>query len=175
MKAKEKMEIFFGLVLICFYLAVIIASYQFNAKARLMPLVIAFPCITMAVIQLISNLRGKKKKKVISLEDEMFQKTMEKIHVEVIEEKKEKKTDREEAVALLKAAGWVMLYVLMVYLFGFLITIPVFTIIFMRYSDDGWVVTLSTAFGLWLTIYLVFVVIAKISLYDALVFRLLGK
>jgi uncharacterized membrane protein len=92
-----------------------------------MPLVIAFPCIIMASIQLVSVLRGKKKKKVISIEDEMFQKTMDKIHVEVMEEKKVKRTDREEAIALLKAAGWVMLYVLMVYLFGFLITIPVFT------------------------------------------------
>jgi hypothetical protein len=173
MKAKEKMEIFFGSVLVCFYLAVIIASYQFNHKARLMPLVIAFPCITMAAIQLVSDIRGKKKMKVISLEDEMFQKTMEKIHVDVIEEKKEKKTDREEAIALLKAGGWVILYCLMVFLFGFLITIPVYTVIFMRSQDDGWVATLSTAFGLWLTIYLVFVVIAKISLYDALLFRLL--
>lgn len=173
MKAKAKMEIFFGVVLVCFYLAVIINSYQFNAKARLMPLVIAFPCITMAAIQLVSDLRGKKKLKVISLEDEMFQKTMEKIHVEIMEEKKEKKTEREEAIALIKAAGWVMFYVLMVYLFGFLITIPLYTVIFMRCQDDGWVVTLSTAFGLWLTIYLVFVVIAKISLYDALLFKLL--
>ncbi len=173
MKAKDKMEIFFDVVLVGFYVAVIIASYQYNAKARLMPLVIALPCITMAVIQLAANLRGKKQKKVISLEDEMFQKTMEKIHAEVIEEKKEKKTDREEAVALLKATGWVLLYCLMVYLFGFLITIPVYTIIFMRYSKDSWTATLSTAFGLWLTIYLVFVVIAKISLYDALIFKLL--
>jgi hypothetical protein len=174
MKAKDKMEIFFGSVLVCFYLAVIIASYQYNHKARLMPLVIAFPCIIMAAVQLVSVLRGKKKKKVISIEDEMFQKTMDKIHVEVMEEKKVKKTDREATIALLKAAGWVMLYVLMVFLFGFLITIPVYTVIFMRSQDDGWVASLSTAFGLWLTIYLVFVVLAKISLYDALIFRLLG-
>ncbi|MBI4633133.1 MAG: tripartite tricarboxylate transporter TctB family protein [Deltaproteobacteria bacterium] len=174
MKTKDKMEIFFGSVLICFFLAVIIGAYQYNTKARLMPLVIAFPCIIMASIQLVSVLRGKKKKKVISIEDEMFQKTMDKIHVEVMEEKKVKRTDREEAIALLKAAGWVMLYVLMVYLFGFLITIPVFTVIFMRSQDDGWVASVSTAFGLWATIYLVFVVIAKISLYDALIFRLLA-
>lgn len=172
MKAKEKAEIFFGLFLVGFYIAVIIASYQYNAKARMMPLVIAFPCIIMAVIQLVSDLRGHKKQ-VMSIEDEMFHKTMEKIHAEVIEEKKEKKTDREEAIALLKAAGWVLLYCLMVYLFGFLITIPLYTVIFMRYSEDSWTVTLSTAFGLWLTVYLVFVVIAKISLYDALIFRLL--
>ncbi len=173
MKAKDKMEIFFGVVLVGFYVAVIIASYQYNHKARMMPLVIAFPCIIMAGIQLIEDLRGHKGKKVISIEDEMFQKTMEKIHADVIEEKKEKKTDREEAIGLLKAAGWVLLYCLMVYLLGFLITIPLYTIIFMRYSEDSWTVTLSTAFGLWLTIYLVFVVLAKISLYDALLFRLL--
>jgi hypothetical protein len=175
MKAKDKMEIIFGLALICFFLAVIINSYQFNVKARLMPLVIAFPCITMAAIQLASDLRGRKKKKLLSIEDEMFQKTMEKIHVDVVEEKKEKKTDREETIALLKAGGWVVLYCLMVYLLGFLITIPLFTVIFMRSQDDSWVLALSSAFGLWLTIYLVFVVIAKISLYDALIFRLLEE
>jgi hypothetical protein len=173
MKAKDKMEIFFGLVLIGFFLAVIINSYQFNPKARLMPLVIAFPCIVMAGIQLAADLRGRKKKKLISIEDEMFQKTMEKIHVEVMEEKKEKKTEREVAISLLKATAWVILYCLMVYLVGFLITIPLYTVIFMRSQKDSWVLSLSVAFGLWLTIYLVFVVLAKISLYDALLFRLL--
>ncbi len=174
MKTKDKVAVFFDLVLIGFYVAVIIASYQYNAKARLMPLVIAFPCIIMTVVQLVSDLRGQKKKKLISIEDEMFQKTMEKIHVEVMEEKKVKKTDREEAIALGKAAAWVLLYVVMVYVLGFLITIPLYTVIFMRYSEDSWKLSLGTAFGLWATIYLVFVVIAKISLYDALIYRLLA-
>jgi hypothetical protein len=172
---KAKARIFFDLLLMAFFLAVIIASYQYNVKARLMPLVIAFPCLAMIAYQFIGDVRGKKEKKVISLEDEMFLKTMEKVHVDVMEEKKEKKSDREEVMGLLKSAAWVMLYCLMVYLFGFLITIPVYTIVFMRYSEDSWTVTLSTAFGLWLTIYLVFTVIAKISLYDALIFRLLGN
>lgn len=170
---KEKARVFFDLFLMAFFIAVIIASYQYNVKARLMPLVIAFPCLAMVVYRFVSDARGKKEKKVISLEDEMFLKTMEKVHVEVMEEKKDKKSDREEATGLLKSAAWIMLYCLMIYLFGFLITIPIYTVIFMRYSDDSWTVTLSTAFGLWLTIYLVFTVLAKISLYDALIFRLL--
>ena len=169
---KAKTRIFFDLFLIAFFVAVVIASYQYNAKARMMPLVIAFPCLAMLAFNLISDLRGKKEKKVISLEDEMFLKTMEKVHAEVMEEKKEKKTDREETIGLLKSGAWIILYCLMIYLFGFLITIPVYTIIFMRYSEDSWTATLSTAFGLWLTIYLVFTVLAKISLYDALIFRL---
>ena len=169
---KAKTRIFFDLFLIAFFVAVVIASYQYNAKARMMPLVIAFPCLAMLAYNLISDLRGKKETKVISLEDEMFLKTMEKVHAEVMEEKKEKKTDREEAIGLLKSGAWIILYCLMIYLFGFLITIPVYTIVFMRYSEDSWTATLSTAFGLWLTIYLVFTVLAKISLYDALIFRL---
>lgn len=172
---KAKARIFFDLFLMAFFIAVIIASYQYNAKARLMPLVIAFPCLAMIIYNFIADARGKKEKKVISLEDEMFLKTMEKVHVDVMEEKKDKKSDREEAMGLLKSGAWIILYCLMVYLFGFLITIPVYTVIFMRYNDDSWTVTLSTAFGLWLTIYLVFSVIAKISLYDALIFRLLGN
>jgi hypothetical protein len=99
---------------------------------------------------------------------------MESVHAEVIEEKKEKKSDRQEAIDLIKSGAWVILFCLMIYLFGFLITIPVFIIIFMRYSDDSWLITLSTAFGLWATIYICFVVLAKISLYDALIFRLWG-
>lgn len=170
---KAKARIFFDLFLIAFFIAVIIASYQYNVKARLMPLVIAFPCLAMLLYHFIADVRGKKEKKVISLEDEMFLKTMEKVHVAVMEEKKDKKSDREEAMGLLKSGAWIILYCLMVYLFGFLITIPLFTVIFMRYSDDSWTATLSTAFGLWLTIYLVFTVIAKIALYDALIFRLL--
>ncbi len=169
MKAKT----FFNLFMIAFFIAVIIGSYQYNTKARLMPLVIAFPCLVMSIVQLATDLRGKKKKKVLSLEDEMFLKTMEKVHQEVVEEKKVEKTSREEALGLLKATGWVLLYCLMVYLVGFLITIPVYTVLFMRLNDDSWLLSLSTAFGLWLTIYVTFVVLAKMSLYDALIFRLL--
>ncbi len=170
---KKNVQTFFNLFLMAFFIAVIIASYGYNAKARLMPLVIAFPCLAMVLYQFISDLRGKKEKKSMSIEDELFHKTMDKVHVEVVEEKKEKKTDKEEAIALLKSGAWVLFFCLMVYLAGFLIAIPVFTIIFMRYSDDGWVVTLSTAFGLWLTFYLTFTVFTKIALYDALIFRLL--
>lgn len=169
---KAKVQIFFNLFLIAFFSAVIIASYQYNVKARLMPLVIAFPCLAMLVYQLLADLRGKKDQDV-SIEDEMFLKTMEKVHQDVIEEKKEKKTDREETIGLLKSAAWIMAFCLMVYLCGFLITIPVYTVIFMRYSDDGWMLSLSVALGLWATVYISFTVLAKISLYDGLIFRLL--
>jgi hypothetical protein len=43
----------------------------------------------------------------------------------------------------------------------------------MRYKEEHWTLALSCAGGLWLTIYLSFVVAAKITLYKGLIFKIL--
>ena len=173
--AKTIVQHLFNLFIIVFFVATIITSLGYNAKARLIPLVIALPCLAMILYQFAADLLGKQKKKGISVEEELFLKTMEKVHQEVVVEKKEKKTDREATLALLNSVGWILAFVILVYLFGFLITIPLFSVIYMRAKGDSWVLSISVAAGLWLTTYLAFIIFAKISLYDALIFRLLEE
>ena len=173
--AKTIMQHLFNVFIILFFVATIITSLGYNYKARLIPLVIALPCLAMILYQFAADLLGKKRKKLVSVEEELFLKTMEKVHQEVVVEKKEKKTDKEAALALLHSVAWIIAFVVLVYLLGFLIAIPLFTVLYMRAKGDSWVLSGSVAVGLWLTTYLAFIVFAKISLYDALIFRLLEE
>ena len=173
---KLRSQSLFTLFYIFFFVIVIIGAMGYNTKARLIPLVVASPCLAMSIIQFILDLR-KQRGKGRSIEDDLFHGVMEKmIHQEVIvaeDEKKEKKRSG-KTKPFFKIVLWLLFFYVSVFLFGFLITIPLFTILFMRSKGERWLPALSCAAGLWLTVYLAFVVAARISLYEGLVFRLFG-
>jgi len=54
---------FFSLLYVAFFAVIIVLSTGYNAKARLIPLVVAIPCLLFSVAQLIFDLLGKEKKK----------------------------------------------------------------------------------------------------------------
>ena len=171
---KLKAKSFFSLFLILFFGVVIVGALGYNPKARLIPLVIALPCLAMAIAQFILDL-GKGRKRGISGEEELFREVMEKVaHQEIVideEEKKEKKSSI-EAKKLFNSIFWILGFSALTFLFGFLITIPLFTILFMRYKKESWRLSLSCAAGLWLSVYLSFVIAAKVTLYEGFIFRL---
>ena len=177
---KLKAKSFFSLFFIIFFVFVIIGALQYNAKARLIPLVVALPCLAMSIGQFVLDLTGKGKGKGSSIEDDLFHGVMEKlVHQEVITddgEKKEKKgkTDLGKAKALLSISLWLVFFAAMIFLFGFYITIPLYTILFMRAKGDSWKLSLSVAAGLWLTVYLSIEVAARLSLYEGWVFQFFG-
>jgi len=173
---KLRSQSLFTLFYIFFFVFVIIGAIGYNAKARLIPLVVAIPCLAMSILQFTLDLR-KQKVKGRSIEDDLFHGVMEKmIHQEVIATEDEKKGKKRSGKAkpFFKIVLWLLFFYVSVFLFGFLITIPLFTILFMRSKGERWLPTFSCAAGLWLTIYLAFVVAARISLYEGLVFRLFG-
>lgn len=172
MRAKS----LFSLFLILFFAAVIIAAMGYNPKARLIPLVVALPCLGMAIAQFILDLVGDRAK-LLSGEEALFRGVVERVvHEEVIEKKDEKEKDEglRSTGRLLKSILWILLFVALVFLFGFLISIPAFTVLHMRLKGESWSLSLSCAAGLWVAVYLPFAVIAKLSLYEGFVFRVLG-
>jgi hypothetical protein len=172
---KLKPKSYFTLFYILFFAVVIIGSLGYTRKARLIPLVVAIPCLGMSIAQFVIDL-GKGRKKGRSIEDDLFHGVMEKvIHQDVVTEgEKEEKTGAEKTRGFFKIIGWILIFYLSIFLFGFLIAIPLFTILFMRFERERWFLSAACAAGLWLTIYLSFSVAAKISLYDGLVFQLLS-
>ena len=177
---KLKGKSYFSLFFIIFFAFVIIGALQYNRKARLIPLVVALPCLAMSIGQFVLDLTGKGKGKGSSIEDDLFHGVMEKlVHQEVIAddgEKKEKKgkKDRGKATALLSISLWILFFAVSIFLFGFYITIPLYTVLFMRAKGDSWKLSLSVAAGLWLTVYLSIAVAAKLSLYEGWVFQFFG-
>ncbi len=174
---KLKGKTYFSLFFILFFVVIIIGALGYNAKARLIPLVVAIPCLAMAIGQFVSELTGREKAKGRSIEDDLFHGVMEKlVHQDVITEEEEKKGKkaRGKTRALLNISLWLLFFAALLFLFGFYITIPLFTILFMRSKGDSWKLSLSCAFGLWVTVYLSIEVAAKLSLYEGWVFRLFG-
>jgi len=171
---KLRSQSLFTLFYIFFFVIVIIGAMGYNRKARLIPLVVAIPCLAMSITQFTLDLR-KQRGKGRSIEDDLFHGVMEKmIHQEVIVAEDKEKKRRGKTKPFFKIVLWLLFFYVSVFLFGFLITIPLFTILFMRSKGERWLPTLSCAAGLWLTVYLAFVVAARISLYEGLVFRLFG-
>ena len=177
---KLKSKSLFTLFYIAFFAAAIIGSLSYTRKARLIPLVVSIPCLGISIAQFALDLR-KGGKKGRSIEDDLFHGVMEKmIHQEVVteeqkEEKETKKRGWERSKGFFLIILWIGVFYASIFLFGFLIAIPVFTILYMRLQRERWVLSLACAAGLWLTIYLAFSVIAKIALYEGMVFRLLGS
>ncbi len=174
---KLKPKAYFDLFLIVFFGAVVIGAMGFNAKARLIPLIVGLPCLTMAIAQFILDL-GKGGKKGISGEEELFKGVMDKlIHQEIVKEKEggEKKAKKEsgEAKRFFTTVFWVLFFVGCLYVFGFSMAIPLFTIFFMRYKREKWILTLCTAAGLWVIIYVAFAIAAGIDLYPGLVIEMI--
>jgi hypothetical protein len=175
---KARSASWFSLFYIFFFAAVIIGAFGYTTKARLIPLVVAIPCLVFSMAQFILDLT-KSGKKGRSIEDDLFHGVMEKmIHQEVVaeegkEQKKEKKQG-EKTKPFFAMVAWLMFFYILVFFFGFLITIPVFTVLFMRSRGERWLLSLGCAAAFWLSIWLSFSVGARMALYEGYVFRLFG-
>ena len=168
LKAKH----FFDIFLILFFVVVIIIALGYSSKARLIPLVVALPCLAMAIYRFAVDLTGKEKEG-LSGEDVLLKDIMDRVEVAVDhKEKKEKISSEEKRKRFFNIGVWILGFVLLIFLFGFLIAIPVFTLFFMRYHKESWILSLSCAVGLCVSVYFAFVVIAKATLYEGLIFRL---
>jgi len=165
----------FDLFLAFFFVMVIIASLGYSYKARLIPLVIGLPCLAMTIYRFIIGLRSGKEEG-LSGEDALLQEIMGKVDVAVDhKEKKEKLSKEEKRRRFLNISLWILAFTGSTFLFGFLITIPLFTFAYMRFHKEKWVLSLCCAAGLGLGIYFAFVVILKGELYEGFIFRLLGE
>jgi len=86
----------------------------------------------------------------------------------------DEQTGQEEAGdqrKVLTMFGWVALLIGMIWLFGFLITIPVYMVLFLKTRGEKWLLTLCLALGSWAFLYWIFAVILKIILFPGILFE----
>lgn len=168
---RVKSKIFFDSFLIIFFAVVIVTALGYNRKARLIPLVIALPCLAMAIYHFFLDLKGKVEKG-LSGEDELLKGIMDKVEVTVDhKEGKEKLSPEEKRRRFFNIVLWILGFAALIFVFGFLIAIPVFTLWFMKAKGEKWILSLSCAVGLWASIYFAFVVVAKSILYEGILFE----
>ena len=161
MKEKKLGKLILNLVFLTFFVTLLVISMTYSAKARRMPLAVLAPGAVLAAIVTVRDVLGKrpvsKRREVVSEDAE--------------------DTEPEEAVTeqnykrMFLMFGWMALLVGMIWVVGFLVTIPVYTILFMRSLKESW--RLSLIFGVagFIVLYFLFVVGLNMELYPGLMFQ----
>jgi Tripartite tricarboxylate transporter TctB family len=136
-------------VMLVIFAGMTVMALGFPAQAQLMPLLIGVPGTLMALIQLIKELRAPAEAPPA---------------VEAAIEAREEQ-GRERKMFL-----WLALFLVGVVAFGFLWATPVLIFAFLRFSErESWAVAAIGAIGAWLILYVVFVRVLELFLFEGLV------
>jgi hypothetical protein len=135
-------------VMLCIFAGMTLMALGFPAKAQLMPLLVGVPGTAMALVQLIRDLRAPA---APTPEAEA-----------AIEAREEQRRER-------KMFLWLALFFAGILAFGFLWATPVLVFAFLRLGErESWGVAATGAVGSWLVLYLVFVRVLELFLFEGL-------
>ncbi len=164
MNSKKRGEFILTLFFLAFFVVMMLISMTYSAKARRMPLVVIIPGVALCAAMVLKMTTRKghepERREAESAETE----DSEPSGLEAKEEKKK----------MLVMFGWMALLVGMIWIVGFLVTIPVYTILFMRSLKESW--RLSIIFGIvgFIVLYFLFVVGLEMELYPGLIYEWLS-
>ena len=156
--------LFCGL-LVTFSVVIVLTAFSYFPKARLVPLMVGIPTLVLALLSLIG---------------EAFPKLLRSLDVNPRgfgggklgnEIRLEKKLEMELTRRVLIQSVWLIGFFALIYLVGFLISIPVFAILFLRiHGKVGWVETLAIAAITWGFIFAMFETFMKVALFKGVLF-----
>jgi len=150
---KIKPVSYFLIILIL--IAVVAVSYGVTLptmKAKLVPIITAGLTIILAGIELIRELRAGYKAKPAA------------------EAGKYAGGTKHELFGYIKGWGWMALLAVGIYLFGFLIAIPIFVFAYLKLNSRGWLMSVGITVAMELFIYGVFARLLQVDLYPGLIF-----
>jgi len=158
MKQKSR-SFYFFLVISLMMLGIMGYSLSLESfYSKFLPLVIGFLIFIFAIV----GLRNEWVKGDVGEEDEMGNSNA------------DKGDDKEFLKGYFVGGGCILGFTLAIYLIGFLITIPLFILIYLKVSKTGWVVTVLYALIITAIIYSVFEVGLDIVLYRGVLFDLIA-
>jgi hypothetical protein len=138
-----------AVVMLVIFAGMTVMALGFPAQAQLMPLLIGVPGTLMALIQLIKELRAPAEAPPAA--------------EAAIEAREEQGRER-------KMFLWLALFLVGVVAFGFLWATPVLVFAFLRFGErESWTVAAIGAIGTWLVLYVVFVRLLELFLFEGLV------
>jgi hypothetical protein len=161
------------ITLAIFLIVFLLLCFQFVPKARLLPLTVGVPTLALVLFRLIANLvPGLSEKYQTIREHDIFDLGEIKRKLASTSHAEKQAADSKHKNEM-NVIGWLIGLILAIWLVGFLISIPAFVLLFLKFrSGEKWVSTLCVTFGTWLFIYGVFVVALKLPLYSGI---LLGE
>lgn len=155
----RKEQIYFDFILLAFITIYLFLSINYSPVTRLVPLFIGIPTAIFIIFQLgkdIIEFRKNNKK-------ENFDKQT-KIDEDINQIQK-------TAMPIWVVFSCVTITVFLIYLFGFLIAIPILIIFFLRFqAKASWLFCISSAIALELVMYVGFINILNVLLYRGIIF-----
>ncbi len=160
---------YFAAFWILFFAVIIITSFNYNRQARLIPLVVAIPCLAFAIYRFYVELTTGTKNNGQSGEDLILEGVKEKVagvSEGFRQEQKDQLDTAEKRRRFFDIVIWIGVFLLLIFTIGILYAIPIFTFGYMRSKKESWVLSLSSAAGLVAAIYFAFVVGMQTYLYE---------
>lgn len=174
MDIEEKASyIGFLVLLLVFTLFVTVQSLSYEPNARQVPLLIAVPTLLLIV--------GKAL--YVAFEPQFWNespeepKAMSATDLDPADEEQFSNMQRQQTTPYglketARMAIWPTTFVVLIYLLGFLVAVPVFIFLFMRlYGNARWHLALGSAVGVTAVVYVVFLLILELELWSGIVFQ----
>ncbi len=160
MKESKQGEFILTLVFLAFFVGLIAISMTYSPNARRMPLTVMIPGALLCVVVLVKQVRSMKAPAEEGQEDKPA------------DEKASGAGSSAKTRKMFVMFGWMILLVGMIWTVGFLVTIPVYTILFMRSLKESW--RLSLIFGVvgFIVLYYLFVVGLSMELYPGIIYQI---
>jgi hypothetical protein len=171
-------------IFICALIAgFVILSFQFSPNSRAIPLLVGILTMVGALIQLLANFMpniGNQIAKygggtLIKEFKEESRKEIPRGECKLPSPSTETLDKKVIRIKELEMYGWLLGFLLIIYLFGYIISIPVFTLLFLiLHSKAKWFTTLILTVTVTASIYSLFVVFLEVPLWRGIVFGGLG-
>jgi len=165
-KKIRRGNILFTCLLLVFILIVILTSLTYSPQARLIPLLIGGVTLILGILVLISEFYpGLLRTLDVSLMDFATSATP-------TETDSEKPTEMQVVKKVLNISIWLASFLVLIYFIGFLISIGVFVLLFLKvYGKRSWVKTIIVSVLTWGFIYGTFEMFIKVELFRGILFE----
>jgi len=162
MKTLKRGQLVFDILLFLFLIYYIKIASTYSPVARAIPLIISIPIAFLLIFLIITDFVNIKKAGSTLLEGA---------------DNKEKKKSDSEKRAFNTIFLWIILVPFVVYILGFLLSIPILLILFLKlYTESSWKFCLISFFILELIIYVGLVKFLNINLYKGIIWlKIFGR
>ena len=164
----------FGFIMLGIILMLVVPCLGYSFTAKIFPLIVGAIGLVLITLQLIidvipagSGKSGKPTEKKDLLRDEMVEKEI--AQTKLLPTETRKKRNKE-----INIFTWVIGLIGLIYLVGYLITVPLFIFLFLKFrASASWLLSITLVIVMEIVIYIGFMTILHIPLYKGLVFLLI--
>lgn len=152
----RKKDVFFLLFLLVVLIAGLVASLGYPYRARFFPLIIISLCGVLVLVELLKAF-------IPILKTEPGNQDI-KISEEAVD------TEKHQPLKFLFTMVWIGVFALVLWLFGFVVGLPLFLLAYVKMHGEKWRWALILPAMMFVIVYVGFVIVLKSPLYEGLLF-----